>query len=136
MNPSTNQTGTQHAGQDFAQYARFILKAVEEALERAEITYVQEIAILIQLSNATNKAELEETIKRLQAKYPALKEVDFKEEVEVSEDLDEIVQTYVTHLIKEGKPKEAEAFAKLADADTATLENLKEQDPGFNTFLK
>lgn len=138
MNPITqNQQATDlvDAGEDFARYAQNILKSVQEGLERSNIDPIESLAIMIELSDVASIEELEMRVAELKDKYPVLDEAQFREQVHTEESLDEIVQKYVSHLIKTGKVKEADTFAKAADAKDATVEALQETFPDFANYI-
>ncbi len=132
MAEDRKSTVFRHAGPDFAEYAQKIFAAVKDALDRNELGYAQTLAIFTQLSTMDSKEGLQAKIIELSEKYPALKQIEFKEEVATEEALDELVQKYVSHLIKEGQTKEAEVFAKSAEDKTRA--QVETEFPGFKTF--
>lgn len=118
-------TTIKKAGQEFAEYVNYVFKSVLESLSKSELTDVQVLAIFLQLSSATNKEELKNIIENLIAKYPSLKEVNFKEQVSNKEKFDFIVQTIVSALIKEGKSKEAEQFVARSKEVNGSTDSLR-----------
>jgi hypothetical protein len=115
------------AGEGFAKYVDYVFKAILESLGRSELSDVQVLAIFLQLSAATTKDELESTVKSLTDRYPALKEVAFKEKIDSKEKFDSVVQSILSALIKEGKAKEAEAFASKTNTLNGSLDSLKQE---------
>lgn len=127
---------TMQADQSFADYVDYIFKSVLESMVRNELTEIQSLAVFIQLSSATNKNELVKIIDSLTEKYPALKEVGFKEKMATKERFDDAIQTIISNLIKNGKAKEADAFSIKARESNANLDELKvEFAEYFNLYL-
>lgn len=138
MNPVTQNQQSSNvvdAGEDFERYARNILKSVQEGLERSNIDPVESLSIMIELSDVMSIEELEMRVAQLKEKYPVLDEAQFKEQVHEEESLDEITQKYISQLIKSGKVKEAEEFAKAADSKEATIQSLRDAYPEFDKYL-
>lgn len=123
-----------HAGAGFAEYTRKILQTLSEEMDRGKIDYIQMLAITTQLSNITTEEDLRAKLSELTTKYPELAEVDFKEKKQSSESIDELVQKYVSHLIKNGDPLKAGEFAQFAEQEGTTLDQIKEKYPDFNEF--
>lgn len=121
---------------DLTRYIIHVMDVIREALEKSTINDLDALAVMIHIAEFDTKEELEEKVEALLIEYPFLKEVAITERIVEKEKIDELLQRFVSMLIKDGKTDEAVAIGKLAHKQGITLDAIKSSYPDFKLFLE
>lgn len=116
-------------------YLDKVLRALEMALDRREISDTDAVALMIEFSSCLSTAQLKQKIADLQELYPILKETEFLEQEEASEDFDATVQNLISYLIKNGRASEVASVTAATKLMNRSFEKLYEAYPELQNLI-
>lgn len=109
--------------------------ALAEGLRRKEIPLPQFVALCLILSKADNDDELSILTHVFAEDYPSLAHMVAQEKEVLRESVEEIVQGYISHIIKTD-PLEAAKIGQVALKQGMTIDELQKLFPKFTAYYK
>jgi len=122
--------------QKFNSYASSILKTLKHQVEAKKMNVADVALASIKLSFAQTQEELSTVVQDLLEKFPGLQDANsFYKETNVT-NKEEIVKSYISHLIKSGGFDIVGEFSKEATDTSISLEDLILKYPGLGEFIE